>query len=194
MLILARHGRTASNAAGLLLGRADPSLDELGVAQAGDLARLLAGRPPMRVVASPLARTRQTAEALGYPVAVDQRWIELDYGDYDQQPMRDIPLEVWQAWRSDPGYVPPAGESLQTMAERVRDACAELAEEAAEHDIVVVTHVSPIKAAVAWALQVGIEVSWRMHVAPASITRIAISPTGPSLVSFGETHYLTSTV
>ncbi len=192
MLILARHGRTASNAAGLLLGRADPPLDELGMTQAGDLGRMLSAIAPVRVVSSPLSRTRQTAEALGLPVTIDERWVELDYGEFDQRPMSDIPLDVWQAWRSNPGFEPPGGESLQAMAERVRDACAELAEEAAEHDIVVFTHVSPIKAAVAWALQVGIEASWRMHLFPASITRIAISPTGPSLISFGEVHHLRS--
>lgn len=192
MLIIARHGRTASNASGLLLGRADPSLDELGVAQAAELARLLAASPPTRIVSSPLARTRETAEALGRPMVVDDRWIELDYGEFDQKPMWDVPPEIWAQWRADPGFVPPGGESLQAMAQRVGEACAELADEARTADILVVTHVSPIKAAVAWALQVGIEVSWRMHVAPASVTRITLTPSGPSLLSFGDVHHLTS--
>ena len=34
----------------------------------------------------------------------------------------------------------------------------------------------PIKAALAWALGVGDEISWRAFVAPASITRIATGP------------------
>ena len=41
-----------------------------------------------------------------------------------------------------------------------------------------VTHVSPVKAAVGWALGVGDDVSWRLCVAPASITRIGITPRG----------------
>ena len=52
------------------------------------------------------------------------------------------------------------------------------------------THVSPIKAAVAWALGVGDEVAWRMCVAPASITRIGSGRTGPSLRSFNEIAHL----
>lgn len=192
MLIIARHGRTASNASGLLLGRADPSLDELGIAQAGELARMLAVHPPTRIVSSPLARTRETANALGLPIVVDDRWIELDYGEFDQRPMSDVPLDIWARWRADPGFAPPGGESLEAMALRVGEACAELAEEARDADILVVTHVSPIKAAVAWALQVGIEVSWRMHVSPASVTRISLTPNGPSLLSFGDVHHLNS--
>ena len=61
MLIIVRHGRTAANASGLLLGRADPELDELGRRQAAAVAAAL---PPVdRVVASPLRRAQETAAA-----------------------------------------------------------------------------------------------------------------------------------
>ena len=62
--------------------------------------------------------------------------------------------------------------------------------EARERDVVVVSHVSPIKAAVAWALGVGDEITWRMWVAPASITRIGWSGPAPSLRSFNELAHL----
>ena len=55
---------------------------------------------------------------------------------------------------------------------------------------VVVSHVSPIKAAVAWALGVGVEVSWRMFVAPASITVLGTGAAGPSLRAFNVTGHL----
>ncbi len=193
MLILVRHGRTASNAAGLLLGRANPSLDETGKTQARDLGRVITEISPARVISSPLVRARETAEAFGVPITVDERWIELDYGEFDQLPMQDVPIETWARWRNDPSFEPPGGESLVTLGRRVGEACGELVEEANTSDIVVVTHVSPIKAAVAWALQVGDEIAWKMHVSPASITRIAIAPLGASLVSFSEVHHLTST-
>jgi broad specificity phosphatase PhoE len=62
----------------------------------------------------------------------------------------------------------------------------------ADGDVVVVSHVSPIKAAAAWALGVGDEVAWRMYVAQASITRIGVGGPGglPSLRSFNETAHL----
>ena len=59
MLFVVRHGRTAANASGLLLGRLDPDLDELGVRQAAAAAAALGTVD--RVVSSPLLRTRRTA-------------------------------------------------------------------------------------------------------------------------------------
>lgn len=187
MLIVVRHGRTAANAQGLLLGRGDPPLDAEGRAQAAAMAGVLR---PDRVIASPLRRARETAEAFGMPIDVDERWIELDYGEMEGTPTIEVPRETWAEWRADVCYHPEGGESLVDLSERVEQACDELITEATERDVVVVTHVSPVKAAVAWALGVGCEVSWRTFVGPASITRIAGGPWGPSLHSFNETAHL----
>ena len=188
MLIVLRHGRTEANASGLLLGRLDPGLDELGRAQAAALAPVVAGAA--RVVCSPLRRTRETADALGLPVEVDERWIELDYGVLDGTPLRDIPTDLWSQWVSDPDFAPEGGESIAALGRRVRSACDDLAAEAAEQDVVVVTHVSPVKAAVGWALGVGDEVAWRMFVAPASVTRVATNGARRSLHAFNVVSHL----
>ena len=185
MLVLVRHGRTAANAGGLLLGRADPPLDEHGAAQAAALAAAVADA--RRVVCSPLRRARETAEALGLPVEVDERWIELDYGSLDGRAIAEVPADLWRRWRADVEFVPAGGESLAALGRRVRAACDDLAAEAAEADVVVVSHVSPIKAAVAWALGVGDELSWRLHVAPASVTRIAVRGGSGVLTAFNWT-------
>jgi broad specificity phosphatase PhoE len=199
VIVLVRHGRTPANAQGLLLGRADPALDDEGRRQAARLGGGLAGLDVGRVVTSPLVRCRATAEAVaavagagggGVPVEVDERWVELDYGVLDGRPMATLGAEGWATWRSDVSWVPEGGESLASLGLRVRDACEGLSAEAAERDVVVVTHVSPIKAAVAWALAVGDEVAWRMWVAPASITRIGVGPAGPALRSFNEVAHL----
>ncbi|MGH9136009.1 MAG: histidine phosphatase family protein [Acidimicrobiales bacterium] len=184
MIVLIRHGRTDANAAGRLLGRLDPPLDRVGEAQARELAAVVG--PVSRVVSSPLLRARQTAALLapGVEVDVDERWIELDYGGLDGTAMAEVPADTWARWQADPAHVPAGGESLVDVGTRVRAACEELATEAAASDMAVVTHVSPIKAAVAWALGVGDEVAWRLYVAPASITRIGVSARGPVLDSF----------
>lgn len=188
MLILVRHGRTDANRSGLLLGRLDVDLDPTGVAQAAAVAAAV-GRVD-RVVSSPLVRTRRTAEAFGLPVEVDDRWVELDYGDLDGTPLRDVPASQWAAWRRDLGWRPPGGESLADLGVRVRAACEDLADDARERDVVVVSHVSPIKAATAWAMGVGDEVSWRLFLAPASITRIAVGDRGPSLHGFNDVAHM----
>lgn len=196
MIVVVRHGRTAANAGGLLLGRADPPLDDEGERQAGALAAACGDLDIARIVSSPLDRCRRTAETIAAAatgpvgVAIDERWIELDYGELDGRPLQEVPAETWAAWRSDVTWRPPGGESIASLGARVRAACDDLAEVALERDVVVVSHVSPIKAAVAWALGVGDEVAWRMWVAPASISRIGVAGRGPSLRAFNELSHL----
>ena len=189
-IIVVRHGQTAANAQGLLLGRLDVDLDDVGRAQATALAAAVPA--PDLVVTSPLARTRQTAAAFGgdVEIEVDEQWIEMDYGEFDGHPAADVPNETWARWRADVDFVPPGGESLARMTARVHDALDDLAARVTGRRVVVVTHVSPIKAAVGWALEVGPQVSWRTYVAPASITRIGVGPNGPTLRSFNETMHL----
>ena len=188
MLLVVRHGQTAANAAGQLLGRADVPLTDIGRRQAAALAAAVG--PVDRVISSPLQRARETAAAFGRPVDVDERWTELDYGVYDERPLGEVPAEMWEKWRGDAELAPPGGESLASLGRRVRAACDQLAPEAADEVVVVVSHVSPIKAAVAWTLDVGDAVTWRMFVAVASITRIAVTDRGPILRSFNEVAHL----
>jgi broad specificity phosphatase PhoE len=177
MLLIVRHGETPPNRQGLLLGRADPSLTETGEGQARQLASWLP--VPDRVVSSPLRRARDTAAAFGRPVELDERWIELDYGELDGHASEAVPDDVWARWRTDASFAPAGGESLEVLSSRVHAACAELSESAAASTVVVVTHVSPVKAAIAWALGVPIGIAWRMYVEDASVSRIDIGPDGP---------------
>ena len=190
MLILVRHGQTLTNAEGRLQGRSDPPLTELGRTQASALASVVHGAT--RVVCSPLRRARETAAALGLglPVEVDDRWIEISYGELEGRRMSDVPDETWRDWRADASWVPPGGESLVAVGERVRAACRDLLDEAVHDDVVVVSHVSPIKAAVAWALDVDDAISWRMFLDVASVCRIGQGRSGPSLRSFNDTAHL----
>lgn len=191
-LVLVRHGRTAANARGLLLGRMDARLDDVGHLQAAAVAQAVldSSGPIVAVVSSPLTRTQQTAAALGLPVVVDERFVELDYGEYDGRPSSEVPPEVWARWRTDPSFRPPGGESLEQVADRVVPACRDWAGRADGGAVVIVTHVSPLKAAVAWALGMGTEAGWRTRVDPASISRVGVDGPGPVLRSFNETGHL----
>jgi broad specificity phosphatase PhoE len=189
VLIVVRHGRTEANASGLLLGRADPPLDATGRAQASAVAAALAPLPRVtRIISSPLRRARETASLIARegPVEIDDRWIELHYGEYESTPIVDVPEQTWARWRSDPTFAPNGGESIRSLGVRVTAACAELLPDMEKRDVVVVTHVSPVKAAVAWALDVGNEIAWRSFVTPGSITRIGARRGMPVLLSFNE--------
>jgi broad specificity phosphatase PhoE len=188
VLIVVRHGRTAANAAGLLLGRQDPPLDLLGIEQAGRVAAEVGHVD--RVVSSPLRRARETAAAFDAAVEIDERWAELDYGEFDGLPPAQLGEATWAKWRSDPEFAPPGGESIAALTARVHNACEALCDDARERTVVVVSHVSPVKAALAWALGVGPEVAWRSYLDPASITRISIGRAGPVLRSFNEVAHL----
>jgi alpha-ribazole phosphatase len=188
VLILVRHGRTPANAAGLLQGRLDQDLDDHGRTQASAVAEFLLRQYEIdAVVASPLRRAQQTAAAFERPIETDERWLELSYGEYEGTRHTDVPSEVWQRWREDPDFTPREGESLASLDVRVRAACEALVERAARENVVVVSHVSPIKSAVAWALGVEIGISFNCHLDQAAVCRIAIRGDRPVLQSFNET-------
>jgi broad specificity phosphatase PhoE len=193
MLILIRHGESVANAQGLLVGRTDTALTERGRLQAASVPQLLRA-PVLALRTSPLQRARDTAALLdlAVPAEIDDRWIEVDYGEYDCQPLHDVPADVWREWRRSPDFRPAGGETLAEVDARVTAACDELfAEEGAgarapDGDVVVVSHVTPIKAAVAWALGHGVELSWRLHLQTASVSRIGWGNDVPVLHGFDE--------
>jgi len=193
MLILIRHGESVANAQGLLLGRTDAELTQKGMAQASSVRQLLGDRV-LVLRTSPLSRARDTAAllAIDVPVEVDERWVEVDYGEYECQPLSDIPADIWRQWQRDTGFRPAGGESLAEVDARVAAACEELftadglGARSPAGDIVVVSHVTPIKAAVAWALGMGAELSWRLHLHTASVTRIGWGNGHPVLRGFNE--------
>ena len=191
-IIIVRHGRTEFNATGRLQGRTDNPLDEVGLAQAEAVAAYLKPEllPDTLFVCSPLLRARQTATAIvdrvGSSFDIDERWIELDYGSYEGLRQAEVPANVWREWRSDSDFAAPQGESLNQVQERVAQACDDLAQRLDGRIAVVVSHVTPIKSAVAWALGVDVSVGWKTQLVTASITRISVSANGAALTSFNE--------
>jgi len=189
MIYLVRHGQTEANAARLIQGQSDRPLTDLGRRQAAALAAVLAVALPAGapVVTSPLRRARETAAAIGPAGAaaiVDDRWIEIDYGDFEGKPIDDVRHLAQTGWAEDVHWAPPNGESMASAAARVAAACDELLARAPA-DVIVVTHVNPIKLAVAWALAASPRIGFRMFVHLASITTIAVSADGrPVLTGF----------
>jgi broad specificity phosphatase PhoE len=184
VIAFVRHGETPPNRAGLLLGRSDAALTDRGRAQAERVAEALAGLDISRVITSPLRRACDTAApiaaACGQAVEVDDRLVEIDYGEWEGRPLADLDPETVARWRGDGGFAPPGGESLEVVADRVASFCDETLD---DRIVVAVSHVSPIKAAVTWTLRVPPELAWRMRLDVASITRIG---RGPVLLSFNE--------
>ena len=184
ILILLRHGRTPNNAQARLQGQLDSPLDEVGFKQSAVVGEALRGRWAVdRVVVSSRRRTQQTARAAGLtdvPTTLDDRWMEIDFGAYDDRRIAEVMAELGAAWASDISYVPPGGESMACLHERVGEAVAEIIEEAATRNVLVVTHATPIKSAVAWLLDGPAEMIMRLRVSLASVT--AFGPVSHGLV------------
>ncbi len=204
-LLLVRHGRTAANSGGLLAGRTPGvGLDELGQQQVTALGARLSPVHLVRVVASPLQRCQQTAEALvaaggpeGAPrpaVVTDDRLSECDYGTWTNRPIAELTKEpewaVVQAHAS--AAVFPGGETMRAMQARaldvVREVDAAVAAEHGEHAVwAAVSHGDVIKAVLADALGMHLDSFQRLVVDPASVSAVRYSPLRPFAVRVNDT-------
>jgi broad specificity phosphatase PhoE len=190
VIILVRHGQTTSNAARLLVGQSNPALTDLGERQARALRPLLGG--VAEVWTSPLQRARATA-AFAFPdleAIVKESFIEVDYGSLDGQPLGVVTEQEWRAFEHDHNTAFGDGESLASVDQRVHAELDALLADPTSllHDSVahlaIVSHMSPIKSAVTWALGVSGSVAWRMNLRNASITTIATRISTPMLVNY----------
>ncbi len=190
-VVFVRHGQTDANRNGVLLGRLDPPLNDAGREQASAVAARVSRLEPVRVVTSPLVRAVETAEIVASACAVrevdvDARLIEVDYGEYDGLPLGELPEDLVWKWRNDADFAPPGGESLASVGKRMGEYTREVLDTLADGPVVAVSHVSPIKAAVLWALGLPDLYAWRLRLDNASVTRLAPGPDGPVLLSFNE--------
>jgi len=189
-LVFVRHGQTDANRNGVLLGRLDVPLNDAGREQAAVVATRVALLAPARIVTSPLVRAADTAQivavACGLEVDVDARLIEVDYGEYDGMALAELPSDLVWKWRNEADFAPPGGESLASVGKRMGEYTSEVLDSLAEGPMVAVSHVSPIKAAVLWALGLPELYAWRLRLDNASVTRLAPGPDGPVLLSFNE--------
>ena len=195
MIFFVRHGETALNRDGRLQGRIDPELSERGGEQVTRVAQRFAPDSVARVYASPLRRAQQTAVAIaavcGAEVEIDDRLVELDYGEWDGKPLTEMRTPRGDLWFADPTFAPPGGESLVDVTARVEAFCLDRLKPDGDERIVAVSHVSPIKAAVIWALAVDERATLRMQLGLASITTIGARTNGaPYLVAFNDCAHL----
>ena len=201
LTLLGRHGATEFSIAKRFSGRggADVGLADLGRAQAGALAEEVVARGGVDVVvASPLLRTRQTAEpiarACGVEIEVDDGLAECGFGDWDGHTFAEV-AERWpdelSAWLGSVDVAPPGGESFAECRERVDAARRRILTRHAGHRIAIVSHVSPIKMMTGASIDAPLSSLFSMELSPGSLTTIAWYPDGhASLFAFAESGHL----
>jgi broad specificity phosphatase PhoE len=128
-----RHGRTALNAAGVLRGRLDPPLDDVGEEQARALGALFANSYVDAIFCSPLQRARQTAEPIaastGSTLACEDAFVDRDYGPWAGKARAEIDARYGSLDRA------PEIEPMGSLVSRVVLAAREVA---ARFDAVVI--------------------------------------------------------
>jgi len=185
-VILARHGRTAANAGGILAGRSKGvHLDDTGTAQSRAAGERLSGLDLAAVVSSPLERCRETAKLLapGARVLPDRRLLECDYGEWTGRELKVLAKEkLWRTVQAQPsGARFPGGESMPEMSARavaaIRDRDAALEAEVGEQALwLAVSHGDVIKAILADALGMHLDAFQRIVVDPASLSVVRYTP------------------
>lgn len=201
-MILVRHGRTSINANGVLAGRTPGiGLDDLGRTQAKQLGERLAALPYSRVVTSPLQRCLETAEALvaarpGAVIVPDDRLIECGYGDWTGRPLKELAKErLWRVVQVHPSaaaFPGEGGEAMRDMQARavaaVRDWDARIAQEDGPEALwVACSHGDVIKAVVADALGLHLDLFQRIVADPAAASVISYTELRPFVLRLNDT-------
>ncbi len=186
---LLRHGRTEHTPERRYSGRNDLPLSATGRAEAEAAAGRAEELGIDAVVASPLRRTRETAEivatALGLPVLLDGNLVELDFGELEGLTAEEARLRHPLAARrfaADVNVRAPGGESVADVSARVARARERILREHAGRTVLVVSHVTPIKLLLAAGLGVGDDVVHRMFLEAASLSSVAWSSDGRTSV------------
>jgi probable phosphoglycerate mutase len=194
VVLFVRHGQTPTTGS-TLPGRARGlHLADKGEAQAAVAAtRIKRLKKVDAIFASPLERTRETAAPIGRAcrraVRIDKGLLECDFGDWTGRKLNDLrKLPEWGAvQRSPSSFRFPNGESFTEMQTRMVSAVERLVARHRGGVIVAVSHADPIKAAVAHAMGVHLDLFQRIVISPCSISAVLYSAGGPTVLTVNST-------
>ena len=179
MIYLVRHGQTLQNRAGLLQGRSDFPLNEMGREQARRVGAFFREQGVRfdAVYTSPLRRAVQTAALIAgetVPLRVDERLIEMDYGPYEGMALRAPAPEVLAFFRDFVNVPAPAGmEKLSAVTARLGAFLEQLRPEAEERDILVSTHAIALKGTLEYLTPASRGSYWAKNIGNCAVYRTA---------------------
>ncbi|HIA00380.1 MAG TPA: histidine phosphatase family protein [Myxococcales bacterium] len=200
-LFLVRHGTTNANEDGLFLGQTDSPLNENGRAEAQALAQRLAGADIDLMIASDLARARETAEiiALAHPnleLSLDKRLREIHLGEFDGLPADQVHAEhpeTIQAWINNPSSARMPGAGAETLGEvqaRMWKLVEEITKDGSAQNIMLVSHTFAILSLVCKVLDINLDRFRNLFIDRGSISEIRWGRFGPALACFNDTAHL----
>jgi probable phosphomutase (TIGR03848 family) len=183
------HGLLGRVLAGRMPG---VGLTERGRAEIAAVAERLAGEPIAALYASPLQRTRESAEIvaerLGLPIQFRDDVIELDFGEWTGATFDSIRADPrWHAWRTQRSLARiPGGESMRQVQRRVVEALMEINERHLHATVAVVSHGDVIRSALLFALGMPLDYYNRIEVGQGSLSTIRIDADGIRVLTINE--------
>lgn len=183
------HGLLGKVLAGRMPG---VGMTERGRAEIASQAERLAREKIAAIYASPLQRTRETAEIvsakLGLPVEFRDDLLELDFGEWTGATFDAIRADPrWQAWSTQRSLAAiPGGESMRAVQQRVVAAMIELNERHLHETIVLASHGDVIRCALLFALGMPLDFYNRIEVAQGSVSTVRIDTGGVRVISINE--------
>ena len=177
---LARHAAHDWLGRGFAGRLPDVSLNAQGHAQARALVQRLDGVPLDAIYCSPQPRTRQTAQPLaqarGIAIATDAAFDEVDLGDWAGRTFDEVRGQpAWTHWLERRSTArPPGGEAFAQVPERAMAGLRALVARHPDQHVLVVSHGDVLKAMVATALGLSLDLLERFDIAPAAISILAM--------------------
>ncbi len=197
-LILIRHGETEWNRDRRIQGQTDVELSALGHEQARRLSLRLTREPICAIYSSDLARARQTAEpiaeALSLPIHETPLLREVGFGAWEGLTVAEVEAgwpHDYQAWRLDSiTYRPPEGERIEELQHRAMTGAAEMLAAHPGETIAVVGHGGSVKAILCGLMGFPLSLWRRLRVDNTGVTRLLLTPLGPTLTLFNDISHL----
>jgi probable phosphomutase (TIGR03848 family) len=193
LVLIVRHGLTASTGTALTGWTPGISLDDRGRAQASAVGARLAGLPIDAIISSPLDRCRETAEAISRARnGTALRVGECQYGDWTGQPLRKLAKDpLWPVVQAHPSAVRfpgPAGESMVDMQSRAVGALRDWNQRLGRDAVYVVcSHGDVIKSILTDSLGMHLDMCQRIQVDPCSLSVIRYTPLRPFVLRMNDT-------
>jgi 2,3-bisphosphoglycerate-dependent phosphoglycerate mutase len=175
-----RHGQAENNVNKILVGRhIESHLTDYGRQQVEDTARYLQNVPIEKVYVSPVTRTVETAKIvskiLGISYEIDERLYEIDLGKLVGMNYEDIIQKYGNLFlkfyaESDNALSNYGVESFTAVKRRIKDLMDEITEKEHDKNVLMITHLDPIKAAISALLDLKPEALFRWHIRNAALT------------------------
>ena len=178
MIIFLRHGQAENNIKKILAGRSPGvNLTEVGIQQAEQAGKMLESLNISAIYSSPIDRALQTAEIVGkhcdLEISIDDRLIELDMGKFTKMPYDEIFAKhgnVFLKFYEGSEEVSENGvETFTKVQKRVLDMVDFIINKHKNENVVLVTHMDPIKAMIGKVLKLRPEILFELIIANASL-------------------------